>query len=277
MLETPILDPPTTPEPEPTEGAAGGPPLPAPRPAGDPPESAGPPTPRRRRWPRAALSGLLVLLVAGGAVVAGAEVATPDVAGAPALVTAIDRAHGTVPVMAEPSWRVSQAVVAAEDAGFYANPGVDVAGLVRALWGWVTGVDEGGSTITEQLAKVVYTNGRTGIADRVGQVALALKLNGQYTKTAVLSMYLSALYFGHGYYGVLAASEGYFGLPPGRLSWGQASLLAGLPQAPSLLDPHTHLAAARVRQSYVLGRLVSTGVLTPAQAGAAAAQSLGLR
>ena len=120
----------------------------------------------------------------------------------------------------EPSWRVSQAVVAAEDSGFYGNDGVDEVGLVRALWGWVTGVDEGGSTITEQLAKVIYTGGRTGIADRVAQVALALKLDGHYTKTAVLSMYLSAVYFGNGYYGVLAASEGYFGLAPGSAHLG---------------------------------------------------------
>ena len=109
----------------------------------------------------------------------------------------------------------------------------------------MTGVDEGGSTITEQLAKVIYTGGRTGITDRVAQVALALKLDGHFTKAAVLSMYLSAIYFGHGYYGVLAASEGYFGRLPDQLSWAQASLLAGLPQAPSLLDPLQHLAAAR--------------------------------
>ena len=208
---------------------------------------------------------------------AGVELATPGVGGAPALVVAIDRDHGTMPVEASPSWRVSQAIVAAEDSGFYGNDGVDGGGLVRALWGWATGVDEGGSTITEQLAKVIYSRGGTGIADRVTQVALALKLNGHYTKTAVLSMYLSAIYFGNGYFGVLAASEGYFGLPPGGLSWGQASMLAGLPQAPTLLDPLDHLAAARARQSYVLDRLVATGVLTRALADAAAVQPLGLR
>jgi penicillin-binding protein 1A len=90
-------------------------------------------------------------------------------------------------------------------------------------------------------------------------------------------MYLSAIYFGNGYYGVLAASEGYFGLPPDQLSWAQASLLAGLPQAPTMLDPLQHLALARQRQSYVIDRLVATGVLTRAQAAAAAAAPLDLR
>jgi membrane peptidoglycan carboxypeptidase len=235
-----------------------------------------PPRPPSRPW-RHLLRGLLALLLIPGTVLAGAELATPPVAGAPALVAAIDRAHGSAPVPAEPSWRVSEAIVAAEDGSFYSNDGIDAAALVRALWGWFIGVDHGGSTITEQLAKVLYTGGRTGIADRVAQVALALKLDGHYTKPAILSMYLSAIYFGNGYYGVLAASEGYFGLAPDRLSWAQASLLAGLPQAPSLLDPLQNLALARHRQSYVLDRLVATGVLTRAQAASAAAAPLDLR
>ena len=228
----------------------------------------------RRRWPRRALrTGLAVVLIAA-AVLAAAELATPQVGGAPALVTAIDGAHRTVPVQAEPSWRVAQAIVAAEDSGFYTNDGVDEVGLVRAFWGWMTGVDEGGSTITEQLAKVIYTGGRTGIIDRVAQVALALKLDGHYTKAAVLSMYLSAIYFGNGYYGVLAASKGYFGRPPDQLSWAQASLLAGLPQAPSAYDPATHFALAKRRQGEVLQQLVVNHYLTAAQAAAAYRETL---
>jgi penicillin-binding protein 1A len=230
-----------------------------------------------RRWPGRLLRAVLLLLLIPTTALAGAELVTPPVSDAPARVAAIDSAHGTVPVQADPSWRVSQAVVAAEDAGFYVNPGVDAGGIARAFWGWLTGTDEGGSTITAQLAKVIYTGGRTGITDRVAQVALALKLAGHYTKPAVLSMYLSAVYFGNGYYGVLAASEGYFGLLPGQLSWAQASLLAGLPQAPSLLDPVHNLDLARQRQSYVLDRLVATGRLSRAQADAAAAAPLGLR
>ncbi len=280
MLETPTLQPPVTPEPAPRErprelSAAAAPAGPAPRTGEMAPVASR--TRGRHRPLLLLLRTLLAVSILGGTLLAGAELATPGVAGAPARVTAIDLAHGTVPVPADPSWRVSQATVAAEDSGFYGDDGVDPAGLLRALWGWATGVDEGGSTITEQLAKVVYTNGGTTITDRVAQVALALKLNGDYTKPAVLSMYLSAIYFGNGSYGVLAASEGYFGLSPGELSWGQASLLAGLPQDPTLLDPLDHLAAARVRQSYVLDRLVATGVLTRAQADAAATEPLDLR
>ena len=276
VLETPPVEPVDRPQPDPAAPAAAGPEGATPAP-GTPARPS--PAPGRLRLPRSRylFRGVLALLLIPAAVLAGAEMVTPAVSGAPALVTAIDRAHGSAPVPAEPSWRVSEAMVAAEDGTFYSNDGIDAAGLGRALWGWLTGVDGGGSTITEQLAKVLYTNGRTGVPDRVAQVALALKLDGHYTKTAVLSMYLSAIYFGNGDYGVLAASEGYFGLSPDRLSWGQASLLAGLPQAPSLLDPLQHLALARQRQAYVLDRLVSSGVLTRARAAAAAAAPLDLR
>jgi penicillin-binding protein 1A len=276
VLDPPPVEPVDRPQPDPAvaeaarpEGAAVAPEIP-PRPS----PATG--RPRSRRWPYL-FRAVLALLLIPGTVLAGAEIATPPVAGAPALVAAIDREHGSAPIPAEPSWRVSEAIVAAEDGTFYSNKGIDAPGVGRALWGWFTGVDEGGSTITEQLAKVLYTGGRTGVTDRVAQVALALKLDGHFTKPAVLSMYLSAIYFGNGYYGVLAASEGYFGLSPDRLSWAQASLLAGLPQAPSRLDPLQHLALARQRQSYVLDRLVATGVLTWAQAAVAAAAPLDLR
>jgi membrane peptidoglycan carboxypeptidase len=246
-------------------------PLPPPVPTG----SAA--VPRRRRWPWWVLRGVLVALIVPGLILAAAELATPSVSDAPARVTAIDAAHRSTPVQVAPSWKVVQAVVAAEDASFYTNHGIDVPGMLRALWGRVTGVDLGGSTISEQLAKVLYEQGSSGVFERVSEVALALKLRGHFSPVAVLSMYLSAVYYGHGYYGLRAASEGYFQLPPDRLSWAQAALLAGLPQSPTQLDPLVHLAQARHRQAYVLDQLVDTGVITQAQAAAAARAPLGLR
>jgi penicillin-binding protein 1A len=79
-------------------------------------------------------------------------------------------------------------------------------------------------------------------------------------------MYADVAYFGHSYYGLGAASCGYFGVTPARLSWPEAAMLAGLVQAPSADDPIAHFAAARARESHVLGRLVATGHLSPAQA-----------
>lgn len=232
---------------------------------------------RRRRWRRWVLRGVLVALILPGAALAAAQLVTPSVQDAPSRVAAIDTLHHSAPVEVRPSWRVVRAVVAAEDSSFYSNHGIDLPGLARALWGRVIGRDLGGSTISEQLAKVVYQQGRTGLLDRLAEVGLALKLRGHYSAEAVLSMYLSAIYYGHGYFGVLAASEGYFGLPPNRLTWGQAAMLAGLPQSPTSLDPLRHLAAARRRQAYVLDQLVDVGALSAAQARAAASAPLGLR
>jgi membrane peptidoglycan carboxypeptidase len=90
-------------------------------------------------------------------------------------------------------------------------------------------------------------------------------------------MYLDTAYFGHGYYGVSAASAGYFGRPPADLDWQQAALLAGLVQAPTAYDPTVHPALALSRRAHVLGRLAATGYLTAGQASALAATSLGLR
>jgi penicillin-binding protein 1A len=105
---------------------------------------------------------------------------------------------------------------------------------------------------------------------------LGIKLELSYPKAEILRMYADVAYFGHGYYGLAAASCGYFGVTPAGLNWPQAALLAGLMQAPTADNPVAHYAAARVRESHVLGRLVAMGKLTPAQARGAYAQPLHL-
>lgn len=95
---------------------------------------------------------------------------------------------------------------------------------------------------------------------------LSFKLEAQYTKNQILEMYLSEVYFGHGFYELTAAARGYFGVAPARVTWGQASALAGLVQAPSAYDPYRHLALARSRQRHVMDRLVATKTLTVQQA-----------
>lgn len=200
----------------------------------------------------------------------------PSVAGAPAAVVAIDRAHATSPEMIAGSDHIAQALVASEDATFYANDGVDGVALLRAFWGFLNGRDLGGSTIEIQLAHVLYPSVTGGFWGRVRRVSLALEFDTHFTKTAVLSMYLSAVYFGHGFYGIRAASHGYFGVAPAQLDWAQAALLAGIVQAPSALDPLRHPSAAEVRMAYVLKQLVSAGRLTSTEADQLARSPLGI-
>ncbi len=165
--------------------------------------------------------------------------------------------------------------MATEDHRFYSEPGIDVFAIGRVTAGYLTGAgDQGGATLYQQLAKVLYTQGRSGLAVEAEQVALAVKLDMTYTKKQILRMYAGVVYFGNGYYGLAAASCGYFGVRPAGLSWPEAALLAGLVQGPTADDPVTHPATAGVREAHVLGRLVATGVLTPAQAAAAQAVPL---
>ena len=225
--------------------------------------------PKRRRWARwlrrlvTAAVGLVVL----GAVSLGVLVlASPSVANAPRLVHAILAAHHAPSDGGRIPGRLAKALLATEDSRFYHDPALDPLGVGRAVLGTITdNGDDGGATIEQQLAKMLYAPGTT-LGAEMEQVGVAFRLDADYSKARILAMYLDAAYFGDGAYGCTAAAEHYFGLPPARLSWAQASLLAGLVQAPSEYDPHGHFALARKRQLHVLARLVATGSLTSAQA-----------
>ncbi len=142
------------------------------------------------------------------------------------------------------------------------------------LAGLTGGGDQGGATLYQQLAKLLYTPDGAGAAAKAEQVALAVKLDLAYNKTQILQMYADVAYFGHGFYGLPAASCGYFGELPTQLSWAQAAMLARLVLAPSADNPLDHPARARAREAHVLGRLVVTRTLTRGEASAAFAPPL---
>jgi membrane peptidoglycan carboxypeptidase len=125
--------------------------------------------------------------------------------------------------------------------------------------------DPGGSTIPQQLAKALYPHGG-GLLGTLEQIGLGVKLSLAYSHEQILTMYLDAIYYGNGYWGDVAAAHGYFGVSPRRLTWGEAAMLAGLPQAPSSSDPEHHYRLARLRQRHVLDQLVANGYLTASQA-----------
>jgi membrane peptidoglycan carboxypeptidase len=229
---------------------------------------------RRRRLLRAA--SLVVLLTATAVALTGSVLfqSLPGVADAPARVAAILRSRGGVFVRLSPRSRVARATVAVEDRRFFEHGAIDPVALGRVVVDSVLhpGVDSGGSTIAQQLAKVLYHEPATFLG-RLKAVGLAFKLEHRYPKARILSMYLNAIYYGHGFWGVGRASVGYFGRPASKLSWAQAALIAGIPQAPSLLDPFKHPAAALARRQVVLRELVRTGALTAAAAREAVVRS----
>jgi penicillin-binding protein 1A len=195
---------------------------------------------------------------------------TPSVSNAPALAQAFDRAHGAAyPGPLVPS-RFAASLVATEDHRFYSEPGFDPIAIGRVIAGRVTGQpDQGGATLYQQLAKMLYTPAQAGVGVEVEQIILGVKLDLSYSKSQVMRLYADVAYFGHGYYGLAGASCGYFGVTPAGLSWPQAALLAGLVQAPTADNPIAHFTVARSREAHVLGRLAATGTLTQAQAARA--------
>lgn len=236
--------------------------------------------PASRRWKRRNRLLTLVVAVMTLATVVAAAMAsllltTPSVANAPALVQGILAAHhdpsddGVIPA------KVAVALLATEDSRFYSDPAIDARGTARAIWGVVTqNPNEGGATLEVQLAKLLYTPDRSDPLALAKQVALAVKLDNRFSKKRILAMYLDAAYFGDGAYGVTAAADHYFGRSPSDLTWGQATLLAGLVQAPSAYNPAHHLSNALLRRDHVLARMVAVGDLTPAQGQAIKAEPL---
>ena len=230
----------------------------------------------RRRWVRRVVTVTLALLVLMSTLLGILWAFTPSVDDIEARIATRLAGVGAQDPHALPvPDRVGVAVIATEDDTFRSNSGISAAGVARFALSPVIG-DQGSATLEQQLAKVIYTPERQDFVARVEDTTLALKLDAHYSKDQILEMYLSAVYFGHGYYGLAAASHGYFAVAPADLSWGQASILAGLVQAPSAYDPITHLDLARKRQRHVLDQLVATGVLSKDQADAAFAAPLRL-
>lgn len=234
-----------------------------------------PPTGRRIRWLRGIGRTVAALVVIGLAGITVLLVSTPGVGDAERRAADLDRAHQVAYPGAPVAPRFAAALIATENSRFYSTPGIDPISLARAAAGLVTGHgDSGGATLEQQLAKQLYTGGHEGgLATKAEQAALAIKLDVAYTKSQILQMYCAVVYFGHGYWGLTAASRGYFGRSPQELSWGQAAMLAGLVQAPSAYDPLSHPDLARARQHHVLDRLVVTGQLSAADAAAAEAEA----
>lgn len=177
---------------------------------------------------------------------------------------------------------VRDAVVATEDHNFYTGSSIDVKSLLRSLF-----VDlltrhatQGGSTIQEQLAKIVYLNDDKSISYKIKEIVMGVKIDKYFTKQEILAMYLDRVFLGENSVGVQQAAMRYFGVNiatnPNALTLDQAALLAGLPQAPSAYDPLKHPEAAKTRRNQVLENMAKYGYITEATAKTAEAKPLGV-
>ena len=162
------------------------------------------------------------------------------------------------------------AVVAVEDRRFYQHAGIDPIAIVRAaVHDLSTGtLDQGGSTITQQVAKNLFFTQEKQFVRKAAEVFMAFALEDSYSKDDILELYVNTIYFGDGYYGIHDAAQGYFGQPPAALTPYQSTLLAGIPNAPSVYSLTARPDLAAQRQQYVLRQMVRNGYLTQAQADA---------
>ena len=160
------------------------------------------------------------------------------------------------------------AFVSIEDRRFYRHWGIDPRGIGRAMVANMQGggVRQGGSTITQQLAKTNFLSGDRTLKRKAQEVIIAFWLEAWLTKQEILSRYLSSVYFGDGVYGLRAAAHHYFGREPGNLTLAQSAMLAGMVQAPSRLAPTHNLALAQKRSRLVLAAMADTGAISRARA-----------
>ena len=223
---------------------------------------------------RQRLLAVLVALLLGipallGVATAIGLILTPPVDDMPKRVDAILSSHGAARVrLNDIPDQLSEALIAIEDERFYEHSGIDTQGLIRAV---LTDLYhhrpvQGASTLTQQLVKVLYLDGDDDTAPRkLKDLLLTLKVEAHFSKYAILENYFNAVYYGHGAYGVGAASEVYFQKRPRDLDLARASMLAGLPQSPSFYDPFRNPCSARARQFNVLAQMVHDGYITQEQ------------
>ena len=160
------------------------------------------------------------------------------------------------------------AVVAVEDHRYYEHGAIDPIGIARAFYTNVRDgeFDEGGSTITQQVAKNVVFNQEKTLTRKLGEIFAAFDLEKNYSKDEILALYVNSCYFGDGYYSIYDASQGYFGKTPTELNLDEASMLAGIPNAPSVYSPSVNPDLAQKRQEHVLNKMVEYGYITKEEA-----------
>jgi penicillin-binding protein 1A len=170
------------------------------------------------------------------------------------------------------------AIIAVEDSRFYSHFGVDVRGIVRAAYANFRHgrVMEGGSTITQQLAKVLFLTPDRSFSRKVKEALLALELEKRYSKDRLLELYLNQIYMGHGAYGVEAAARMYFGKSVQDLTLPEAAMLAALPRSPGNYSPFERPELAQRRRAIVVGRLLEQGYISETEAKTANRAPLGL-
>ncbi len=184
---------------------------------------------------------------------------------------AADAGRRTIVPLAQIPEALQKATVATEDANFYEHRGIDPIALLRAVYYAfrARNLVSGGSTIPQQLVKMVFLSPERSVTRKIKEAILSAEISRKYDKNKILELYLNKIYYGNIAYGAEAAAKTYFNKDVKDLTLSEASLLAGLPQAPAYYDPYTHPERARNRQMVVLTLMVKSGAISQAEADSA--------
>ncbi len=252
---------------------------------------------KKSSWKKIFLFLFIILFIAGAGVAAGFFVSVtshlPDVTGnitpnassriydeKGRLITTVHAEENRIPVsIAQVPQHLQNAFVAAEDVRFYEHHGIDPRGILRAVFSNVisgNATGQGGSTITQQLARNAFLTQEQTLKRKLLEVVLAFEIENKYTKKQILEMYMNQIYFGQGCYGIETASHVYFGKDVKDLTLPQCAMLAGLPNSPNYYSPFRSLEAAKYRQAIVLDQMAKYGYITEAEAAEAKAADVGL-
>lgn len=169
-----------------------------------------------------------------------------------------------------------QAVIAVEDKRFYNHSGFDIESIARAT---VVNVEageiaEGGSTITQQLAKNLFLSQERSFTRKFEELLLSIEIESHFDKNKILELYLNTIYFGSNFYGIYDAAQGYFGKKPKDLTLAECAMLAGIPNAPSVYSPYVNFSLAKNRQNIVLDAMIKAHFITRFEADKARAEEI---
>ena len=186
--------------------------------------------------------------------------------------------HRTLTPIAEIPDVMKNAILAIEDARFFQHGGVDYVGMVRAALANVgRAKSQGASTITMQVARNVYLSSEKTFTRKIYEILLTFKLEHNFSKDQILEIYMNQIFLGNRAYGFAAASETYFGKPLKNITIAEAAMLAGLPKAPSAYNPISNPKRARIRQQYIIERMLENGFITAEEAETAKQQVLQIK
>ncbi|WP_337464947.1 penicillin-binding protein 1A [Acidaminococcus timonensis] len=192
------------------------------------------------------------------------------------LITTVDSEEDRIPVTIDKTPKnLQHAFLAAEDIRFYEHGGIDFRGIGRAIYTYFRwGEVQGGSTITQQLAKNYFLTQEQTLSRKLHEAFIALQIEQKYTKNEILEMYMNQIYFGQGSYGVETAANTYFGKHVQDLDLAQCAMIAGIPKSPNYYSPLSNPKAAKERQKTVLEQMAKYGFITKEQADEAYAEPL---